>query len=99
MRRRPPRSTLFPYTTLFRSLVTVFEFARGRPVAGSFQLDETAERLADFDTDVGSSAKVVNLRLGFGEHATGDGGEESLHGAFELILGLRGHLAGEAGAQ
>src|SRR2546427_2238379 len=27
MIRRPPRSTLFPYTTLFRSL-----YARGRPV-------------------------------------------------------------------
>src|SRR5437762_6263444 len=25
MIRRPPRSTLFPYTTLFRSIVTVFE--------------------------------------------------------------------------
>src|SRR2546425_12639203 len=27
MIRRPPRSTLFPYTTLFRSLVPGFEFA------------------------------------------------------------------------
>src|SRR5258708_31821243 len=26
MIRRPPRSTLFPYTTLFRSLQQVFEF-------------------------------------------------------------------------
>src|SRR2546427_8849082 len=26
MIRRPPRSTLFPYTTLFRSLGTVFEW-------------------------------------------------------------------------
>src|SRR3712207_7826490 len=26
MIRRPPRSTLFPYTTLFRSTRTVFEF-------------------------------------------------------------------------
>src|SRR3712207_7004458 len=25
MIRRPPRSTLFPYTTLFRSLLTVFD--------------------------------------------------------------------------
>src|SRR2546430_5212093 len=36
MIRRPPRSTLFPYTTLFRSMRrlegrTVFEFARGLP--------------------------------------------------------------------
>src|SRR5262249_61548430 len=28
MIRRPPRSTLFPYTTLFRSCVTVFSFSK-----------------------------------------------------------------------
>src|SRR3712207_8042363 len=32
MIRRPPRSTLFPYTTLFRSETTL-EFLRGRPHA------------------------------------------------------------------
>src|SRR2546430_7740791 len=30
MIRRPPRSTLFPYTTLFRSLGTVFACVLGR---------------------------------------------------------------------
>src|SRR3712207_7027422 len=30
MIRRPPRSTLFPYTTLFRSLV--MEYAEGKPI-------------------------------------------------------------------
>src|SRR3712207_8943745 len=30
MIRRPPRSTLFPYTTLFRSGCTPFELLRGR---------------------------------------------------------------------
>src|SRR2546430_5350516 len=29
MIRRPPRSTLFPYTTLFRSLIVLFEFLSG----------------------------------------------------------------------
>src|SRR2546426_9986916 len=29
MIRRPPRSTLFPYTTLFRSLHRLVEFGRG----------------------------------------------------------------------
>src|SRR5260370_20970129 len=33
MIRRPPRSTLFPYTTLFRSLPAV-AFAAGDPVGG-----------------------------------------------------------------
>src|SRR3712207_3521602 len=34
MIRRPPRSTLFPYTTLFRSLVTMAPFAVVAPVIG-----------------------------------------------------------------
>src|SRR2546430_4136788 len=33
MIRRPPRSTLFPYTTLFRSLVPLSSGARGGPRA------------------------------------------------------------------
>src|SRR3712207_7271852 len=39
MIRRPPRSTLFPYTTLFRSLGTGRDRARGpdRPVQGLWQ--------------------------------------------------------------
>src|SRR3712207_8753649 len=36
MIRRPPRSTLFPYTTLFRSLPRTPEVAPGRFVPGSF---------------------------------------------------------------
>src|SRR2546429_6948513 len=36
MIRRPPRSTLFPYTTLFRSLITAsFESARALVEAGA----------------------------------------------------------------
>src|SRR3712207_6921647 len=36
MIRRPPRSTLFPYTTLFRSaLVDVVRLAEQRPVLGA----------------------------------------------------------------
>src|SRR3712207_8115563 len=33
MIRRPPRSTLFPYTTLFRSLVPVLALGEGTSVA------------------------------------------------------------------
>src|SRR5256886_6020335 len=33
MIRRPPRSTLFPYTTLFRSKYPVYQFAYGGPHA------------------------------------------------------------------
>src|SRR3712207_8810166 len=40
MIRRPPRSTLFPYTTLFRSLPTARACVAGDPSAG----EETTER-------------------------------------------------------
>src|SRR5256885_3274299 len=35
MIRRPPRSTLFPYTTLFRSQLGLAEKNRGRPEAAT----------------------------------------------------------------
>src|SRR5258708_31893324 len=34
MIRRPPRSTLFPYTTLFRSDLEVIDNSTGKPFAG-----------------------------------------------------------------
>src|SRR3712207_7028977 len=37
MIRRPPRSTLFPYTTLFRSSVTPVPACRGRPKSRPFR--------------------------------------------------------------
>src|SRR5207253_5463160 len=45
--RRPPRSTLFPYTTLFRSIRAVLEFiCQRRSVA---DLDDQMRSLADVD--------------------------------------------------
>src|SRR3712207_7853652 len=41
MIRRPPRSTLFPYTTLFRSI------AEGQPLLGEFLLPPVADHLAE----------------------------------------------------
>src|SRR5256885_6223876 len=38
MIRRPPRSTLFPYTTLFRSVVTGFDARPPHRVAGGVQV-------------------------------------------------------------
>src|SRR5262245_66636687 len=46
MIRRPPRSTLFPYTTLFRStvpplrVITDAAFARGAPRSGSTRTED-----------------------------------------------------------
>src|SRR2546427_2501340 len=51
MIRRPPRSTLFPYTTLFRSLVVLIlaltdRFSKGYAV-GDSQAQEITARLRD----------------------------------------------------
>src|SRR5258707_8137976 len=37
MIRRPPRSTLFPYTTLFRSLAWAHDYNTDRNIAATFQ--------------------------------------------------------------
>src|SRR2546421_1150949 len=49
MIRRPPRSTLFPYTTLFRSYVAPDAFVQTRSVSGcraSCEIDAQASILA-----------------------------------------------------
>src|SRR5256885_11808314 len=51
MIRRPPRSTLFPYTTLFRSLKT--EFGAGTPAA------LTAVNDVSFDVAAGETLAIV----------------------------------------
>src|SRR2546422_5482723 len=58
MIRRPPRSTLFPYTTLFRSLLDAEVAARVEPV--SEQEIETAYRALK-DQLVGDEAAKQNL--------------------------------------
>src|SRR2546426_7633829 len=62
MIRRPPRSTLFPYTTLFRSRVGA---AGGSPVAPALQADRRAGRL-----DAADPAAPATARGGLG--ARGD---------------------------
>src|SRR2546425_3828813 len=51
MIRRPPRSTLFPYTTLFRSLVNVF--------AGINRCDWVAQGVVQAVRDVGVPVPLV----------------------------------------
>src|SRR3712207_8185205 len=59
MRRRPPRSTLFPYTTLFRSCT--FWLAQALALAG--QVDRAREvfaRAAAFVNDLGLLSEEVD---------------------------------------
>src|SRR3712207_6978456 len=64
MIRRPPRSTLFPYTTLFRSAVLFPETVSvaGRPVNhfGGIFCDREAAR---FRRVISEAAQVVGLNL------------------------------------
>src|SRR3712207_6895422 len=59
MIRRPPRSTLFPYTTLFRSPVGVYRKLAGGP--GTFLL-ESAEQGAGSQGAVWSRYSFIGVR-------------------------------------
>src|SRR5438270_13630157 len=76
MIRRPPRSTLFPYTTLFRSRMSaslsthVLDVERGRPASGvrvelwQEELVASAERSEEHTSELQSQSNLVcRLRL------------------------------------
>src|SRR2546423_9216562 len=72
MIRRPPRSTLFPYTTLFRSsvydLASPVDLARGRVVAGTGTIDLDG-RVGEIG---GIAEKVVGARRARSEEHTSE---------------------------
>src|SRR2546425_6100211 len=51
MIRRPPRSTLFPYTTLFRSLRTQVDSAASEKLQRETENQELATHLADLEAE------------------------------------------------
>src|SRR2546426_8497807 len=75
MIRRPPRSTLFPYTTLFRSVLAV---------RGLADLEELIERLGQLETgfldEIGAPGahehREKAVRRAFGVHQRGLRSEE-----------------------
>src|SRR5260370_14058745 len=58
MIRRPPRSTLFPYTTLFRSM----RFTRERALSFLPQLRAAAEAIARINDEVRSEEHTSELQ-------------------------------------
>src|SRR3712207_9578821 len=67
MIRRPPRSTLFPYTTLFRSLAERTRTNKVTPDelgGGTFTLTNTGSRGALFDTPIINQPQVAILGVG-----------------------------------
>src|SRR3989449_4436570 len=69
MIRRPPRSTLFPYTTLFRSPAA----ARSRMTRSTATCAEKVERLAAIDWRAPVSAKTPGKTRGVGGGPIGGG--------------------------
>src|SRR3712207_1734582 len=81
MIRRPPRSTLFPYTTLFRSVFgSDRAYRHGRAVAQLF----VGDVLFRVRTDRGSW-EVCVLRLGVVQNHTGVEGYQALRRGLERV--------------
>src|SRR5260221_4912109 len=63
MIRRPPRSTLFPYTTLFRSVQEAGNARVGRAVAAGHELDGPGDVLDRKSTRLNSSHTVISYAV------------------------------------
>src|SRR2546426_9407292 len=59
MIRRPPRSTLFPYTTLFRSIGALFRAARDETLLYELLVLPPSRDTQDFIAHAESPAKVL----------------------------------------
>src|SRR5258708_14843806 len=68
MIRRPPRSTLFPYTTLFRS---VWDFPCGGPVVRQFAQGRYTLRVVTPNV-TGATSKMPNVYAGRSEEHTSE---------------------------
>src|SRR3712207_8968568 len=72
MIRRPPRSTLFPYTTLFRSLGGELVIARGElvEIGDGFRIPELLEATGARLREVGTTNRVAleDYLAALGEH-------------------------------
>src|SRR3712207_7279976 len=64
MIRRPPRSTLFPYTTLFRSSVSVLRLRHhGHLPAGQYQQRKFQLRWGQLDREIASRSEEHTSEL------------------------------------
>src|SRR3712207_1538940 len=101
MIRRPPRSTLFPYTTLFRSRVfTVRKEAKahgtGRLIEGSFHPGDRVAVVEDVITTGGSALRAVRAVRDAGGTVAGglalvdrgEGGRQAIEGGGVAVVSL-----------
>src|SRR5256885_8949661 len=59
MIRRPPRSTLFPYTTLFRSIPGGWPTTSGGSISSFTRRDPTCERSEEHTSELQSPCNLV----------------------------------------
>src|SRR2546426_1666716 len=62
MIRRPPRSTLFPYTTLFRSLAVRSVRQNFSPSGEILELLETFRRMVNHCIEIGITCNISSLK-------------------------------------
>src|SRR2546426_531291 len=97
MIRRPPRSTLFPYTTLFRSAVRPLQRGQGGGDGGRAVPGPRAARHRDLARDLGRDLVALRLRLSrlaHGGRAVSSVG--GAHAARRALYVLGGRAAGAA---
>src|SRR5256885_15412530 len=97
MIRRPPRSTLFPYTTLFRSAVNEYLRLHGIKIANGTIVDatiinapsSTKNKSGKRDPEMHQAAKGEQWDFGMKAHL----GEDSKHKLIHTILASAANVA------
>src|ERR1043165_4851283 len=100
MIRRPPRSTLFPYTTLFRSVRGAEEAfklnLRDRKQAADREADRGADRSEEHTSELQSRGLTSYAVFCFNDTATTEIYTLSLHDALPICTRGRGSLQTES---
>src|ERR1044071_4389267 len=99
MIRRPPRSTLFPYTTLFRSTEALANMPRPRKLRSemltSARAPSVVERSEEHTSELQSRVDISYAVFFFNDTATTEIYTLSLHDALPIYRGLGKHAAAE----
>src|SRR3989475_10296324 len=90
MIRRPPRSTLFPYTTLFRSCISGIEISMDGQSGGFFQLTEIEQQRLLTGKRYFEFLRVPALSAGLYVLPTGGADPQGPHKQDEIYYVIRG---------
>src|SRR2546429_6439072 len=87
MIRRPPRSTLFPYTTLFRSLLIRLK-RQQLPDGRTVLVPERYVRASDFDGHLGQDSNPEWKTVAYGEDGRSEEHTSELQSRLHLVCRL-----------